>query len=144
MKKVNKISPDCTLQLLNARGIGGYEHALHATAHALEAFARDKNIANDLGLEICVRASAQRQISRALDILGIKEGEMDICAVSVNCSEDIMDKLGSILDIRDDEILIPDENVLKDIYNLSDIEIEAAGSITNIMMEKTTLLILES
>ena len=40
-----------------------------------------------------VRASAQRQISKALNILGIKEGQVNICAVAVNCNENIMDKL---------------------------------------------------
>ena len=100
MSGVNKISKNadknCTIQLLNADGIGGKEHILHATLHAIKAFERNENIANDIGLEICVRASAQRQISKALDILGIKEGEMNICVVAVDCSENIMNYLEKI------------------------------------------------
>lgn len=144
MTQINEISQDCTLQLLNADGIAGYEHALHAAVHAIKAFERGENIANDLGLEICLRASAQRQISKALDILGIKNGEMNICAVALNCKEDIIEELEKILDKRDDNVLKPDENVLKGIYKISDAEIEASGSITNVMIEKTTLLILDS
>lgn len=77
MSKLNEISeknsPDCVIQLLNADGIAGTQHIIHATIHALNAFKRSDKIARDLGLEICVRASAQRQISKALDILGLKK-----------------------------------------------------------------------
>jgi len=144
MNDINKISKNCTIQLLNADGIAGYDHILHATVHAIKAFERDENIAKDLGLEICVRASAQRQISKALSILGIKEGEMDICAVAVECSENIRDKLETILNKRDDNVLKADETILKEIYNVSDGEIETADSISNVMIERTSLLILET
>lgn len=144
MNTTNKLSKNGTVQLLNADGIAGREHILHATVHAIKAFERNENIAKDLGLEICVRASAQRQISKALSILGIKEGEMNICAVAVDCSENIMDELGTILDKRDNDVLNPDENLLKDIYGISEGEIKTASGISNVMIEKTTLLILET
>ncbi len=144
MSNINKISKNCTVQLLNADGIAGREHILHAAVHAVKAFERNENIAKDLGLEICVRASAQRQISKALSILGIKEGEMNICTVAVDCSENVMDELGTILDKKDDSVLNPDENILKDIYDISEGEIKTAGGISNVMIEKTTLLILET
>lgn len=144
MNDINKISKNCTVQLLNADGIAGYEHILHATVHAVKSFERNENIAKDLGLEICVRASAQRQISKALSILGIKEGEMNVCAVAVDCSENIMDEVESILDKRDDDVLKPDTALLKDIYGISDAEIETSKSISNVMVERTTLLILET
>ncbi len=144
MDNINEISQNCTIQLLNADGIAGYEHILHATIHAIKAFERDENIANDLGLEICVRASAQRQISKALNILGIKEGKMNICAVAVGCTENILDLMETILGNKDDEVLKPDEIILKKIYNISDVEIETMGAISNVMIERTTLLIIET
>ena len=144
MSNINKISKNCTIQLLNADGIAGREHILHAAVHAIKAFERNENIAKDLGLEICVRASAQRQISKALSILGIREGKMNICAVAVDCSENIMDELGDILNKNDDTVLDPDETLLKDIYGISEGEIKTASSISNVMIERTTLLILET
>lgn len=144
MDNINEISKNCTVQLLNADGIAGYEHILHAAVHAIKAFERNENIAKDLGLEICVRASAQRQISKALSILGIREGKMNICAVAVDCSENIMDELGTILDKKDDTVLNPDKTLLKDIYNISEGEIQTASGISNVMVERTTLLILET
>jgi KEOPS complex subunit Cgi121 len=144
MNNINKISKNCTIQLLNADGIAGREHILHAAVHAIKAFERNENIAKDLGLEICVRASAQRQISKALSILGIREGKMNICAVAVDCSENIMGELGTILDKKDDTVLNPDKTLLKDIYNISEGEIKTASGISNVMIERTTLLILET
>ncbi len=144
MDNINEISKNCTIQLLNTDGIAGYEHILHATIHAIKAFEREDNIANDLGLEICVRASAQRQISKALNILGIKEGLVNICAVAVNCNENIMDKLEIILGKKDNEVLKPDETILKKTYNISGTEIKTMKNVTNVMIERTTLLILEN
>jgi KEOPS complex subunit Cgi121 len=144
MDKINTLSDKCIIQLLNASGIAGYQHIVHATVHAINAFNRKENIAKDLGIEICVRASAQRQISKALDILGIKNGKMEICVVAVDCNDNIMDKLEIILDKREDSVLDPHENTLKDIYKISDIEIKTAGNIQNVMMERTALLILET
>lgn len=144
MKRINEINNDCTIQLLNSDGIAGREHILHATVHAIKSFERGENIAKDLGIEICVRASAQRQISKALDILGIKEGKMNICAVFVGCKKKSMAKLDLLLDKRDDTLLKHDINVLKDIYNISDEEIETAGSVEKLMIERTSILILKT
>lgn len=135
---------DCTIQLLNAQGIAGRDHAMHATIHALQAFRREENIAQDLGLEICVRASGQRQISQAINLLGIKEGDLDICTVLVDCNDNLIDELEDILDQRDDSVLEPDQEILKKMYHISDLEIETSGSVSRVLMERTALLILES
>lgn len=90
----NSICEKGTVQLLQARGLAGEKHILQAAIQALKAFDNNENTAKDLGLEICLRASAQRQISRALDMLGIKEGKMEVCAVAVDCDKDVLNKLG--------------------------------------------------
>lgn len=142
MKDVNGFG--CTIQLMNADGIAGSQHALHSAVHALRSFSRGENISKDIGLEICVRASGQRQISQALNILGIKNGEIKVCAVAVDCEDDIMKKLENILGERDDKVLDGDNERLKNIYNLSDTEIETSGNITKLLIERTALLILET
>lgn len=145
IKKMNDITSDsCVIQLLNADGIAGEKHILHATQQAIYAFKREENIANDLGLEICVRASAQRQISKALQILGLKEGLNNICAVLVDCNKGMDKELEIILGKRDDTILEADRNHLKDIYQISDKEIENSGGITMVMIERTSLLVLDT
>jgi len=144
MKKLDAISGDCVIQLLNADGIAGEEHVIHATLQAISSFKRKDNIANDLGLEICVRASGQRQISKAINILGLKEGLNNICAVMVDCNDQAIECLERLLGKRDDTILKPDENGLKDIYHITDEEIKTSGNIARALMERTTILVLET
>jgi len=135
---------NCMIQLMDADGIAGIEHITHATIHAINAFNRKQNIANDLGLEICVRTSGQRQISQALKMLGIKNGNINICVIAVDCNKNIMDRLTDILGKRDDKILEPCEDILKNIYKISDIEVETVGNITNLLIERTALLMVET
>jgi KEOPS complex subunit Cgi121 len=154
MDEINRITsrdfPNCVIQLLNADGIAGREHILHATLHAIQAFKRGDNIANDLGLEICVRASAQRQISKALNILGLKIGLNHICAVMVNCNtqmanhNNLTTELEILFGKRNDEVLKADITLLNEIYGISEKEIDTSGGISRAMIERTSLLILET
>ncbi len=146
LNKVNKIINDfdgCTLQLLDARGLAGKEHIMHATLHALNAFERGNNIAHDLGMEICIRASAQRQIARAIDLLGLKTGPMDICAVMVGCPDEVESQLNSIFE-RDDSVMVADVDYLKGLYDLKNEEIAVMGGVVCTLMERTTTLILDA
>jgi KEOPS complex subunit Cgi121 len=144
MHDISKFNPECTIQLMNAEGIAGKKHVIHATIHAIKSFSRKENISNDLGLEICVRASGQRQISQALKMLGIKNGDLKVCAIAVNCEENIMEKLQDVLGEREDKVLEADDDKLKELYGISSVEIETAGSISKILMERTSLLIIET
>jgi len=135
---------NCMIQLMDADGVAGIEHITHATIHAINAFSRKQNIANDLGLEICVRTSGQRQISQALKMLGIKNGNINICVIAVDCNNNIMDRLTDILGKRDDKVLEPCDDILKNIYKISDIEVETVGNITNLLIERTALLMVET
>jgi len=133
----------CTIQLLNAQGIAGEKHLLQATLQALKAFDKNENMAKDLGLEICVRASAQRQISRALKILGVKEGKNEICVVAVDCDRDVLNRIEEVLGTRHDETLSADENALKKLYKISNEEIKSVGGVERVLIERTALLNLE-
>jgi KEOPS complex subunit Cgi121 len=133
----------CTIQLINARGIAGEKHILQATLQAIKAFERNNNMAKDMGLEICVRASAQRQISRAIKILGIDKGKMDICMVAVDCDEYILRRVGEVLGNRDQEVLNADVTALQEMYEISPAEIKSTGNIERVLMERTALLNLE-
>ncbi len=133
---------DCTVQLMRARGIAGEKHALHATAQAIKAFERNENTAKDLGLEICLRASAQRQISKALKILGINKGKNDLCVVAVDGGKSVQKKLENVLGPKQ-KVLKPDIEVLQELYQISPLEIESAGDMERVMVERSAILNLE-
>ncbi|MDD1775408.1 MAG: KEOPS complex subunit Cgi121 [Methanobacterium sp.] len=145
IRQIDSLTSDPgVIQLLDADGVAGEEHVNHAVHQAVNSFKRKDNIANDLGLEICVRASAQRQISKALELLGLKKGYNNICAVLVDCDKDTVNELQSYMGEINNKILEPDITSLKEIYNVSDEEMKSSGGITRVMIERTSLLVLET
>jgi len=145
LKKVDSIQSNCcdgcVIQLIDGKAIAGEKHLLHGIIHGILAFKRKENLANDLGIEICVRLSAQRQISKALEILGLKEGEMDIIAILINCPDYFIDELANIFTIAD-SVLDGDISILKEVYGISDEEL-AIMDIEDILIDKTSELIVE-
>ncbi len=143
LMRIKDIAGHGTIQLLQAQRVAGEEHLLHSTQQALLSFQRKENLSQDLGLEICLRASAQRQISRAIQILGITEGQQALAAVIVNCQEDAFPKLEIILGPSDNKVLKSDLESLKEIYKISDTELRAHQNVKRVLIERTALLNLE-
>lgn len=128
---------DEIIQLFNADAIVSKNHILHGVNQAFLAFDRGENLANDISVEVVLRCSAQRQISKAFKIMGIKEGEMDLCVVLINCG-DYTDELSSIF-TPDESVLIGNDDELKKIYKISDVELENM-SIEEIIIDRITKL----
>lgn len=72
------------MQLVNADFIASPDHLLFATIHALMAFQRGNNRASTLPTEILRFAAAQRQISKALDALGLDHHTQHIGGILVH------------------------------------------------------------
>ena len=137
LKQMNDIKNDGEIiQLLNADSIVSKNHIIHGVNQAFLAFSRDENLANDISVEIVLRCSAQRQISKAFNILGLKEGNVNLCAVFINC--DYTEELSSLFS-RDDEVFAADENRLKKGYGISEDELKTM-SMENIIIDRITKL----
>ncbi len=63
------------LQVIDSRYIYGKEHLEFALSQAEKAFQRKTNISKDLMMEVLVRASAQRQIKKALETHGVQNSK---------------------------------------------------------------------
>ncbi|MDR2624100.1 MAG: KEOPS complex subunit Cgi121 [Methanobrevibacter sp.] len=145
LKTVNGIQNSCCdggmIQLMDAEAIAGVKHLEHGIVHGFNSFKSGLNIAKDIGIEICLRTTATRQISKALDIIGLKKGEMDICILLINHPDYLLDEISTMFN-RDDSVLREDEDVLKKIYDISKEEL-AVYSVTDILIDRTTALILD-
>ena len=138
LNEINSIkSDDEIIQLLNADSIVSKNHVIHGVNQAVLAFERGENLAKDLSVEIVLRCSAQRQISKAFQILGLKEGNMNLCAILIN-SKDYTQELSSIFR-RDDDVLIPDNEKLIETYKISDVELQCM-SVEEIIIDRITKL----
>lgn len=93
-----------------------------------------------MSVEIALRCSAQRQISKAFKILGLKKGEMNLCVVLINCG-DYTSELSEIFDF-DESVLEPNIEKLVKIYEISQNELENL-SIENIIIDKITKLVVD-
>lgn len=139
LDKINSIKKDSQIiQLLNSDAIAGKRHVLHGVNQAFLAFERNENLANDLSVEICLRCSAQRQISKAFDLLGLKEGPMNLCAILIDCG-DYTEELSQLF-ASDESVLLPDVEKLKKIYSINDDELEILD-VEDIIIDRITRLI---
>ena len=128
------------IQLLNADSIVSRNHIVHGVNQAFLAFDRHQNFAKDISVEFVLRCSAQRQISKAFDILGLKEGKMNLCAILVNCKDYTLE-LSSMFTF-DESVLSPDFDKLVDVYHFSQCEIESM-SFEDLIIDKITKLIVD-
>ncbi|WP_295620471.1 KEOPS complex subunit Cgi121 [uncultured Methanobrevibacter sp.] len=129
------------IQLMNADAIAGKIHLQHGIIHAMNAFERGMNLAKDLGIEILLRTSGQRQISKAFDILGLKEGEMNIAVVMIDCPDYFIDELSKYF-TRNDAVLEADESKLIDLYDIPEKELKSMH-IVDVLIDKTSKLIVD-
>lgn len=132
IKKDNEI-----IQLLNADSVASKNHIIHGVNQAFLAFDRQENLAKDISVEIVLRCSAQRQISKAFKILGLKEGKMNLCAVLINC-DDYADELSELF-FSDDSVLTPNDEKLMSIYKIDSSEIENM-TVEEIIIDRITKL----
>ncbi len=146
LKQINKITKEkegSLIQLLNTDNICGKKHLNQAISQAIKAFDEEQNFANDKGLEICVRLSAQKQITEALNILGIKPNG-NITVVYIDTTSKQIEKTEQLLGKKDDELLETyDINSIKKIYSISNDELKLY-SIIDCINEKIAMLTLKN
>ena len=79
-----------TVQLLNGLLIANETHLLSAAQNAINAKRGEYMLSRSLDVEIIVFASAQRQIGRALDELGVYDGLNEIAVVMVGTDPSVI------------------------------------------------------
>ena len=102
IKTLRRKSSILIIQLLDSKLILGYNHILFAVLNALKAKKNKKMISENLLMEILVYASAQRQINKSIDMLGVKKTSNRIVLVALSKSESrLHDLKNSILKMQD-------------------------------------------
>jgi len=137
---------DTEIQFFDAKLIASKEHLYFAALNALKAFQNRLNISNSLAVETLLYASAQRQITKAVDLLGIKPSSREVAVLVITKTEpeakttlEIVSK--RILGERDDYVLeLSNEKMegIKKLFGISDTELKA--KLTKEGMEKEALI----
>ncbi len=83
-KIIRKEKPsNVEIQFFNAELVATWQHLHFAVLDALTAFKNKMNISKSLAMEIMIYASAQRQIRKAMELLGIKSTTLKIAVLII-------------------------------------------------------------
>lgn len=141
------------LQVLNAAYIAGKQHVLFATINALNAFKQGNNLSTHIEVEILLYLSAQRQISKAIELIGVKTHTRQIAVIFLTSNREEAKRKEIILQQsisgqRDDTIINLDENKrpqLMKAFNISPIQLQATAmqgldALKALIIEKSAML----
>lgn len=161
LEHLRTVTKTAQIQLVKAQLIAGPEHIEFAAQNALRSFKGPRPMTKSLAMELLLYISCQRQISVAIQRIGIARGDREIVLVSVSSSKDSLESLAqtlpSIIPGNHDESLpeITSEKkkeALKEYYEIEDKEVEAArfpgesdtDVLKRLVIERSALLSLES
>jgi KEOPS complex subunit Cgi121 len=111
LKAIRKeASLNVDVQFFDSQLIASSEHLYFAILNALEAFKNKTCISNSLAMETMLYASAQRQIKKAIELLGIKPGATELAAVIIGKTQEQVNAMlqktsSSLLSQPDDSVL---------------------------------------
>jgi KEOPS complex subunit Cgi121 len=100
--------------LFDGELIFGERHLISAYEHAKRAFEMGDNTAKTIAMETMLYASGERQISRAIEKMGIKQGgnKVALAIIGDSAKEHVSELLSALNMERDDDVLLPDEKNL--------------------------------
>ncbi len=112
---------------MDSRLVAGLGHIEFAASQAEMAFKRNENLSNDPLIEVMLRMSGQRQISKALEMFGLKDSK-EVVLISKQDPESFLKANGWE---RDESILDMDEDRferIKERFHIDELELEAASN----------------
>ena len=147
-RKRNKNVP---VQFFDAKHVAGPQHLYFAALNALKAFERKINISNNLAVELLLYASAQRQITKAVELLGLKQGSSEVAALIV--ADGIQERecflclvAETVSGERDDSVLdLTAQKIdgIRELFQITDTEFEAKLEKQGLEKEALTDLVIE-
>ncbi|TLN15336.1 hypothetical protein FDZ71_07385 [bacterium] len=154
LRTLRELAEPVELQVFDAGGLAGRGHLYFAVLFALKAFEEATNVSMSLPMEVLLQASAQRQVSKAIEVLGVKPGVNDVVVVLM--SKDDAELQRAFAKLTDAYRGVIDESLLnlspaklqalRPFFDISDVELSSechardpALALTNLIMERMTL-----
>ena len=132
-----------TVQAIDADKTAGREHILAAAEKAIRAVQRHESISDDLGMEILLYASGNRQIKKALS-MGVREGRNNIilAAVGDEVSDAAISELEGLVEVADVAGYTHEKrDAIVSFFGITENEIAAVGGekIPELVLERVAL-----
>lgn len=109
-------------QLFDNLYIWGFRHLYSATWHALKAMKNDRMISKTLSIEVLLYAAAQRQIKKAIAILGVKKTTKDVAGILLG--ETSQDIINAYHQLQEELHIKPNINLLDDFVSKNELFIK--------------------
>ena len=93
LKQLRSINNKAELQLVKSDLIAGPEHLQFAARNALSSFKGPRRRSKSLAMELLLYISCQRQIAKAIKILGVDSTDSRIALVALSDSKDAIQEL---------------------------------------------------
>ncbi len=155
LKATRKEQQDTAVQFFNAELVATWQHLYFAVLNALTAFSNQSNISKNVAVEVMLYASAQRQIRKAIALIGVKRDSAQVAAVIIGENADAV--TAALSSVSKHVGAEPDETVLalsngkvrsvREAFSISDKELEtvmakgdAQQALVNLVIERMALL----
>ena len=147
--KINRLKNDYSYQIFDVKAIGGAEHLYFAAVNVLKAFNQGLNISKTFSLELLLYVSGQRQISKAIEMVGIKCDTKEVALVIISQDKETVSnaniRLSKIIGgIRDNSILkIHDPISVARLYGMDNF-CDDVTALKKLLIERSALLVTQS
>ena len=143
------------VQFFDAKSVATWQHLYFALLNALTAFNNNENISKSLAMETMIYASAQRQIRRAMELIGIGNDTSEIALLIVgDNSENLKSALSMIsenVNMKNDDATVElseeKQKIVREKFEISDLELKTvmkkgdlSEALTNLVIERMALL----
>jgi KEOPS complex subunit Cgi121 len=159
LKTISKKTPqNVETQFFNAELVATWQHLYFAALNALTAFRNGENFSKSLAMETLLYASAQRQIRKATEVIGIKPNSTKIVALVIGEKPEevksTLSKISKQIGAKEDEAVLEltDQKTakIKEAFGISSEELVAVmkghnlqEALVDIVIEKMALLATE-
>ena len=152
LKQLRSSVPDAQLQLFKADLIAGREHLSFAARNALQSFKGTSRKSKSLAVEFLLFVSCQRQISKAIELLGVSSRDRRVALAAISESKSALEKLeevakSKIRGDRDDGLIEirskGKADRLRRVYGITSIESNASRVADETELEVLKRLVIE-
>jgi KEOPS complex subunit Cgi121 len=156
VKATRKGAPQSScVQFFNAELVATWQHLYFAVLNALLAFKNERNISKSVAMEAMLYASAQRQIRKAIDLMGVKCSSANVAVVVIGESAESVESFLSEVSKRvgektDDGVLeLSKEKVqgIREAFGITETELETVmekdngeDALVDLVIERVALL----
>jgi len=155
IKAVRVATPQkASVQFLNAQLVATWQHLYFAVLNALLAFKNQRNISKSVTMEVMLYASAQRQIRKAIQLIGIKRASANVAIVIVganlDCVKAVLSTVSKCVGAEPDETVLEltqeKSKSIRKAFGIRAEELEAVNeknakqALVNLVIERTALL----